>query len=87
MPREVTALSINSGVDLETGPVWTGDPAFDTDKKPIPAGSLADAVATGAVNMSTVDTALGRSLSARMRLGLFDPPGFGGDMVVGRIPF
>jgi beta-D-xylosidase 4 len=71
---QATALSINSGVDLETGPVWTGDTATDLQHKPLPKGDLAMAVQSGAVTMETVDTALSRSLSARMRLGLFDPP-------------
>jgi beta-glucosidase-like glycosyl hydrolase len=69
-----TALSINSGVDLETGPVWTGDPAKDQNHQLLPKGDLADAVAAGAVDISTVDRALGRSLTARMKLGIFDPP-------------
>ena len=38
---QATALSINSGVDLETGPVWTGDTAMDLQHKPLPKGDLA----------------------------------------------
>jgi hypothetical protein len=71
---QATALSINSGIDLETGPVWTGDPAHDQDHKLLPTGGLAEAVRAGVVSMSTVDRALGRSLTARMKLGIFDPP-------------
>jgi beta-glucosidase-like glycosyl hydrolase len=76
---QATALSINSGVDLETGPAWTGDPAYSNRSDPahtlLPRGDLADSVAAGAVNLSTIDRALGRSLTARMKLGIFDPPG------------
>ena len=71
---EATALSINSGVDLETGPVWTGDTATDLHHKTLPRGDLSDAVQAGTVTMATIDTALARSLTARMRLGIFDPP-------------
>jgi beta-glucosidase-like glycosyl hydrolase len=70
---EATALSINSGVDLETGPVWTGDPVYGTKHPQIPKGDLADAVAAGTVTMATIDRALARSLTARMKLGIFDP--------------
>ena len=70
---EATAASINSGADLETGPVWTGDDTKDAKGKVMPKGGLAEAVAAGTVTMATIDRALGRALSAKMKLGIFDP--------------
>lgn len=54
--------------------VRTGSPAKDLRHKLLPRGSLADAVEAGKVTTATIDRALGRSLTARMRLGIFDPP-------------
>lgn len=56
------AKSINSGVDLNTG-----YPFFQH-------GCLNSSLSTGAVNLTTIDTALNRSLLWRFRLGLFDEP-------------
>lgn len=70
---EATAASINSGADLETGPVWTGDDVLDATGKVMPKGGLVEAVAAGTVSMSTIDRALGRALAAKMKLGIFDP--------------
>lgn len=70
---EATAASINSGADLETGPVWTGDDVLDAKGKLMPKGGLVEAVAAGTVSLSTIDRALSRALTAKMRLGIFDP--------------
>lgn len=70
---EATAASINSGSDLETGPVWTGDDVLDAKGKVLPKGGLVEAVAAGTVSMATIDRALSRAVSAKMRLGIFDP--------------
>lgn len=71
---DATAAAINAGVDLETGPVWTGGPVVHrgtvTSKG---GGGLAAALAAGTVAMQTIDTALGRVARAWLKLGRFDP--------------
>jgi beta-glucosidase len=58
-PEEASALAVKAGDDLCCG----------TDYN-----SLARAVKEGLISEKEIDTALGRVLEARFRLGLFDPP-------------
>jgi len=59
---DASAKSINAGVDLNTG-----YPFFQHS-------GLNSSLAAGTVNITTINTALTRSLSWRFRLGLFDDP-------------
>jgi beta-glucosidase len=54
-PRQSAALAVRSGCDLECGNVYP---------------ALVDAVAEGLITEAEIDTALGRLLVARMRLGV-----------------
>src|SRR6185503_10636014 len=66
---EASALSVKTGTDLTCG----------TEYK-----SLIKAVSSGLISEAEIDTALKRLMSARFRLGMFDPP----EMVsYARIPF
>jgi beta-glucosidase len=53
------AMAVRNGCDLECGSVFP---------------SLVDAVSQGLITEAEIDTALGRLLAARLRLGMFDPP-------------
>ena len=50
-----------------------GDDVLDAKGKVMEKGGLAEAVAAGTVSMATIDTALSRALTAKMKLGIFDP--------------
>jgi beta-glucosidase len=58
-PAQSAAMAVRNGCDLECGSVYP---------------ALADAVKAGLITEEEIDTALGRLLSARFRLGMFDPP-------------
>ena len=70
-PEEAAAAAINVGLDLEGG--W-----FCLYPELFPK-YLESAYRQGLVSMAAIDRAVSRVLTARMRLGMFDPPG--------RIPF
>eukprot|EP00040_Diaphanoeca_grandis_P016335 m.84243 g.84243 ORF g.84243 m.84243 type:complete len:798 (+) comp25726_c0_seq1:98-2491(+) len=59
---DATAKSINAGVDLNTGWPWSK------------YGGLKQALGNHTITLDTVNTALARSLTYRMKLGLFDDP-------------
>jgi beta-glucosidase len=67
------AVSVKAGTDLECG--WGEGQAYP---------ALVDAVRQGLVTEAEIDTALTRLFTARMRLGMFDPPD---SYAYGRIPF
>jgi beta-glucosidase len=67
------AVSLKAGTDLECG--WAERQAYP---------ALIDAVQQGLVSEAEIDTALTRLFTARMRLGMFDPPD---SYAYGRIPF
>jgi beta-glucosidase len=56
---EASALSVNSGCDLDCGDTYQ---------------ALGEAVAAGLITEATLDQALIRLFTARHRLGMFDPP-------------
>lgn len=56
---EAAAMSLKAGTDLNCG---------------VSFGRLAEAVRTGLVTEAQLDTAVGRLLATRFRLGMFDPP-------------
>lgn len=61
---DAAAKSINAGVDLNTGFVWTDGGV---------GGGMRAALARGWVTQATLDTALRRGLRQRFQVGLFDP--------------
>ncbi|MEJ2255436.1 MAG: glycoside hydrolase family 3 N-terminal domain-containing protein [Woeseiaceae bacterium] len=61
-PEEGVAVAFKTGMDLICGPS-------------IEIGHIRDAVRQGLLSEATIDTALRRLFTARMRLGLFDPEG------------
>lgn len=66
---KASAISVKAGTDLTCGKEYT---------------SLIEAVKKGLISEAEIDTALGRLMAARFRLGMFDPP----EMVAyARIPF
>lgn len=66
---EASALAVKAGTDLSCGKEY---------------GSLVQAVRSGLISEAEIDTSLKRLLTARFRLGMFDPP----EMVpYARIPF
>jgi beta-glucosidase len=58
-PKEAAALAVKSGCDLECANVFT---------------HLKEAVDTGLITEQEIDVALKRLFTARIRLGMFDPP-------------
>jgi beta-glucosidase len=60
-PEEAAAMALKAGCDLECGSEVYG--------------SLGSAVAQGLVRESLLDRSLARVFEARIRLGMFDPPG------------
>ncbi len=60
--EDAAARALSAGLDMEMCAI---DPAFAT---------LPDAVAKGAVDEKTIDTAVARVLTAKFRLGLFEHP-------------
>lgn len=58
-PAEAAALALKAGCDLECGCVFL---------------ALGEAVAQGLVDEADIDRSLARLLTARFRLGMFDPP-------------
>ncbi len=58
-PAQSAALAVRNGCDLECGSVYP---------------ALVDAVKAGLITEAEIDTALGRLMTARFRLGMFDPP-------------
>ena len=56
---EASAQAVASGTDLECGQVYS---------------TLIDAVRSGLITETTIDTAVTRLMLARMKLGMFDPP-------------
>jgi len=67
------AVSVKAGTDLECG--WGEGRAYP---------HLVEAVEQGLISEAELDTALTRLFTARMRLGMFDPPD---SYAYGRIPF
>ncbi|MCL5996449.1 MAG: glycoside hydrolase family 3 C-terminal domain-containing protein [Chloroflexi bacterium] len=58
-PEEATAISVKAGCDLECGATYR---------------ALMNAVKAGLIDEATLDVSLRRLFTARMRLGMFDPP-------------
>ncbi|MDH7599084.1 MAG: glycoside hydrolase family 3 N-terminal domain-containing protein, partial [Sedimentisphaerales bacterium] len=58
-PQEAAALAVKAGCDLECGTAY---------------GTLLHAVEAGLISEADIDLAVKRLLTARMRLGMFDPP-------------
>ena len=58
-PAQSAAMAVRNGCDLECGSVFP---------------ALVEAVSQGLITEADIDTALGRLLAARTRLGMFDPP-------------
>jgi beta-glucosidase len=69
---EASALAIKAGNELDSGTVYGGTP----DSGP---SNLAQAVQKGLITEEEVDTALGKLVEARIRMGEFDPPGYEGN--------
>ncbi|HEY1605035.1 MAG TPA: glycoside hydrolase family 3 C-terminal domain-containing protein [Allosphingosinicella sp.] len=67
---QASAISLARGMDNEC--ITFGDVTGDADYKP-----YAEAVREGALAEGAIDTALVRLFTARMRLGMFDPPSVG----------
>ena len=64
---EASAISLQRGIDNEC--ITYGEVTGDADYKP-----YIDAVKQGQLSESTIDTALVRLFTARVKLGMFDPP-------------
>ena len=64
---EASAISLERGMDNEC--ITYGEVTGDADYKP-----YIDAVHQGYLTQNTMDTALVRDFTARMKLGMFDPP-------------
>lgn len=68
-PKEAAAVAIKAGTDL-----FCGEFGFD---KSVDIAPIVDAVREGLLTEADVDLAARRLFEARIRLGLFDPPGTG----------
>ena len=66
---QASAISLERGMDNECADFRAADTATDSDYAP-----FRDAVQQGYLSESALDTALVRLFTARIRLGMFDPP-------------
>ena len=67
---EASALAVKAGNELNSGTVYAGG------GRP---SNLAQAIQKGLITEKEVDTALGKLMEARIRMGEFDPPGYEGN--------
>ena len=70
--KEASALAIKAGNELNSGTVYGGARGGGPS-------NLAQAIQDGLITQEEVDTALGRLMEARIRMGEFDPPGYEGN--------